>query len=293
MRLLINYRHFPIAIGKYFHRALIRLGHEVYSVGPFSGDSIPWGDYHFPKYVTPPHIQTEDKNMDINEVLLVFGRHFGKLPDAIIQAGDTIFLRGKTNIPNYVIATDPHAVDYTERFFNATKFFCMQKHYMSKGEWLPYAYDPEVHFPQKEENKYDVVLCGLQYEHRIQAVKLMESKGLKVFNALGYIFDEYREKYCQGKIAFNYSSKEDLPARFYEGMAMGRLMLTNRVPDLKYMDFKEDEDYVAYSTPEEMVEKAVFYATHDKEREKIAKNGLLKVKPHTYDERCKQILRDL
>jgi hypothetical protein len=162
---------------------------------------------------------------------------------------------------------------------------------MPKGAtWLPYAYDPYLHVKQNLDQEYDVVFSGLQYEHRVEALEAMKAAGLRVNSTLGLIYYEYVNEYNKGKIAFNYSSKKDLPARFWEGLAMGRMMLTNKVPDLDLLEFKDGVDYVGFTTVSEAVEKAKYYAEHDAERIKIAQSGYEKVKPHTYQERCKKLL---
>lgn len=293
MKILLHFRHFPVAMGRFFHWGLQDLNHEVFTVGPYSNGRIPWGDqYYYPLYKYPPDYILPEVNLDVNDVL----KAIPFKPDVIVQAADTIWFTGKAPVPNIILGTDPHVLDYTPRLQDADYFACMQHQYMKptpnikKSVWVPYGYDPNIHRVIHEEEKYDVVLCGLQYEHRLKAVEAMKAAGLRVFNALGLIYDEYVKTYNQGLIAFNWSSKEDIPARFWEGLAMKRLVLTNRVPDLSLIDFKEDEHYIAYSSVEEAVEKATYYASHRTEALRIATNGYLKVKNHTYRNRAATLL---
>lgn len=273
-------------MGRYFQFALMGMGHEVITAGPYSHGRIPWDErFYYPTYKLPPFIETPDGNVMLSRVL----EHCK--PDLIIQAGDTIFMPGKSPVPNVMIATDPHAVDYTQRRLYADYFFNMQHHYMKPGDyWLPYAYEPAIHSFTNQKNEFDIVLSGLQYPNRVAFMDEMKKRGYKVLNTLGLIYDDYTMAYNKGKIAFVWSSKQDLPARFWEGLAMKRLVLTNRVPDLAQLEFVEGEDYVGFDTLEEAVEKAQYYLAHDEEREKIAANGWKKVQPHTYEARCKQLL---
>lgn len=289
MKILMNFRHFPVAMGRWFHWAFQELGHKVFTVGSYSNGTIPWGNYYFPEYKFPPDVAIPEGNIELSSVL----KKIRFKPDIIFQAGDTTFLTGKSPVPNFILETDPHAVDYTERLRYADHVFCMQKCYMKEGQtWIPYGYDSNIHqYIPNTFYKHDVVFCGLQYEHRVKALNSMTEQGLKVFNALGLIYEQYVETYNQGKIAFNWSSKEDLPARFWEGLAMRRLVLTNRVPDLQDIHLKEDVDYVAFSSIEEAVEKAKYYSGNDEAREKIAKSGYEHVQPNTYQNRCKDILK--
>lgn len=293
MNILIHYRHFPVAMGRYFHWGFEDLGHTVYSVGTYSAGKIPWGDsFYYPAYKMPPDYVLPDYDVSLQEVI----KKIDFKPDLVFQAGDTQYLTGPSPITNAVLATDPHAVDYTERRRYADIFFNMQDFYKEeKDVWIPYAYSPYIHrfLGGNEQDKYDIVFSGLQYEHRLAAMLAFKKAGLKTRHMLGAIYDDYTELYNKSKIAFCYASKQDLPARFWEGLAMKRLVLTNRVPDLKKLDFVEGEDYVAFDTIEEAVEKALYYATHKQERESIAESGYLKVRPHTYQQRCQQILSSI
>ncbi len=290
MKILMHFRHFPVAMGRWFHWGFEQLGHEVFTVGPYSYGHIPWGDFYYPQYAFPPNYQLPEVNVSLEDVL----KKIPFKPDFILQAADTLSLEGKLPVPNFLLMTDPHVVDYSQRRLNADRVFSMQKHYAKQGDiWVPYAYDPNIHIYKKTEIKYDVVFCGLQYDHRLTTLETMQEEGINVLNTLGLVYEEYVDAYNRGKIAFNWSSQQDLPARFWEGLAMKRMILTNRVPDLKELEFVEGEDYVGFSTSDEAVEKALFYLAHDKEREKIAESGYKKVQPHSYLERCKRILAQL
>lgn len=284
----MNFRHFPVAMGRFFHWGLQELGHKVHTVGSYSAGTIPWGNYNYPDYKFPPNVSIPEGNYELAPLL----KRIRFKPDIVLQAGDVTYLTGKSPVPNFILETDPHAVNYTERLQYADHVFCMQRHYMKPGQtWIAYGYDDNIHeYIPGVAQKYDVVFCGLQYEHRVKALNAMTEQGLNVFNALGLIYEEYVQTYNCGKIAFNWSSKEDLPARFWEGMAMRRLVLTNRVPDLEYINLKEDRDYVAFSTIEEAVEKAKYYSTHDDSRERIASSGYEHVRPHTYKSRCSDLM---
>lgn len=287
-KVLLHGRHFPVAMFLFFKWALESLGHEVYSVGPYSYGRIPWGDFYFPKHKFPPNKVTVDGNVHLETLL----SSIPFKPDFILQAADTIWLEGPTKIPNFVLATDPHVIDYTPRLLNATHYFYMQNYCKpEKATWIPYAYDKYIHKHIPDQfQEYDVVMCGLQYEHRVRAINALKSKRVRVFNALGHIYEDYVNIYNKGKIALVYSSKEDLPARFWEGLAMRRMVLVNRVPDLKMLDAVDGVDYVSYESEEELVEKVQYYLKHDREREQIAYSGWKWVQPRTYEKRVNQML---
>jgi hypothetical protein len=291
MRILIHGRHYPIAMWRWFDFAFRDLGHEVFSVGNWSGPEgkIPWGDdFRFPQYAfAPDHELPDIPEYDINKLL----NEIDFKPDLVVQASDVSHLLGKSPILNVSILTDPHCVNYSERVKYSDHVFNMQHAYLEPGQtWLPYAYYPPVHRFISKENEYDVVFSGLQYDHRKEALEKMKSAGLKVFTTLGLLYEEYAQKYNSGTIAFNWSSKNDLPARFWEGLAMKRLVLTNKCPDLEQLEFIDGVDYISFSGVDDAVDKAVYYSNNKKEADKIAASGYKKVQKHTYLRRCEKIL---
>lgn len=295
MKILLNYRTFPVAMGRYFEFALKDLGHKVITVGYNMGDEVPWpnGPHKFPKYNFGTDIRIPDDGPFPLEKIT---KNLSRKPDIIIQAGDSHWLYGKPprGTKNVILATDPHAIDYTERLEYATHFACMQKYFLKdynfkKQFWVPYAYYPGIHRRKPGfVREQDVVFCGLMYEQRDEILKGMENRGLKVATNLGLVYDEYCNFYNKGRIAFNYSSNQDLPARFWEGLAMGNLVLTNRVPDLipvfEEYGIQEGVHYLAYDSPAEAIELAC-QSINNPSMWSIAENGYKVVAKHTYHQR--------
>jgi spore maturation protein CgeB len=155
--------------------------------------------------------------------------------------------------------------------------------------YLPYAYDPTVHYPMDIEKKYDACLIGLHYGHRDTLINRLISKGLKVHYSIGHIFDEYREINNKSKVGLNWSSRLDLNARAFELPAMGICPVQNTVPDMKNF-FVAGEHYLDF-TNVEGAEKQVMAALNDGAmRKEIADAAFRKVQPHTYDARVADIL---
>ena len=66
--------------------------------------------------------------------------------------------------------------------------------------------------------------------------------------------------------------------------------MTDFQPDFGEL-FVPDEDYVFYTTPDDLYAKIDYYLEHDEKRKIIAQNGYEKVKAnHTYDHRLKEML---
>lgn len=99
--------------------------------------------------------------------------------------------------------------------------------------------------------------------------------------------------YRCSKINLNISLKSILtgiPLRSFEIMGSGGFLLSNYQQDYEEY-FRFGEDYVYYTDYEDLMQKAEYYLTHEKERREIAENGCRKVRSgHTYKERVDCIL---
>lgn len=81
-----------------------------------------------------------------------------------------------------------------------------------------------------------------------------------------------------------------IPLRAFEILGAGGFLLSNYQADFAdcYID---GEDYVSYSSMEDMMNKIEYYLSHDNERKEIAANGLRKTQEeHTYISRLREML---
>lgn len=296
MKVVLSGIFYPMAILRYFEAALRRRKDvELFTVGPYTGQSIPWGGgMTLPsKYAGMPDIPLTLSNGHSSfwppPVFIE-----KKLPwqaDLWLQIDAGWFLRGKPKHgKNIVVATDPHVLNYDMRRSFADTFYCMQTPYMKDGdEYLPYAYDPIWHTPEDQPQNFDVCLIGLHYQQRSALVEALRARGLDVFYDLGPSFDEARALYNQAPIGLNWSSRQDLTARVFELLGMGRLAVVNRVPDLARF-FEDGVDLMAFDTMDEAIEKVLFYHDHPYEMHAIAASGHETVIPETWDARIETIL---
>lgn len=81
------------------------------------------------------------------------------------------------------------------------------------------------------------------------------------------------------------SIKSGIPLRAFDIMGSRGFLLTNYQED--FFDFFEpDVDFVYYSSMDELMEKADYYLSHERERQEIAENGYEKVRrEHTFEAR--------
>lgn len=290
--LIVTGRHYPISIMLYFKKALQKLGHNVWSVGTYS-DTIPWAAHKDYSHMLdiPDLIVGGDQTFTCPIETVLEECPF--TPDAILSFDSFFHCTDvkKSGYRNAYVMVDPHAAEsfYLKGAEHYDIHFCMQDFYKgrytvdadgtNRPVWhLPFAADQERHFwtgGDFSRRPYDVcILSGLIYPNRGLALDAMRYEGLNVYHDSAVFFDEASRVYGDAVIAFNWSSAEDLCARFWEGLSMRNLVLTNRVDDLKcFPDLQEDVHYVAYSSLEECVDKAMYYSSRREEAWQIASAG--------------------
>jgi len=100
--------------------------------------------------------------------------------------------------------------------------------------------------------------------------------------------------YRCSKINLNMSLRSiitGIPLRAFEIMGSGGFLLTNYQEEF-LEHFVPGEDFDYYGSNEELMEKAEYYLSHEKERAEIAQNGYEKVKKyHTYQNRLEEMMK--
>lgn len=287
---------YPLAMLRYFERALERRDDiELVTVGPYTGTWIPWagGMNVLPKYgKSPTYPLPRDfiRTGKISPKAFIMNENLSGVDLWLeVDAGFYLDPRPETGIVAHV-ATDPHALNYDRQRQLADYFFNMQLEYSKPDDiYLPYAYDPTVHYPEDTDIENHVCMIGLHYEQRTNLVNRLRGKGLNVHYSIGEIFDEYREIYNKSQIGINWSSEKDLNARAFELPAMGICPVQNTVPDMKNF-FVPGEHYLEFTDLDSAERQVMLALADDDMREEIASNAWRKVQPHTYDARVAEIL---
>jgi glycosyltransferase involved in cell wall biosynthesis len=286
-----------MAILRYFEAAFKRRSDiSLVTAGPYTGRKIPWngGMLLEEKYGTRPDIVVPG-NLNTRCPIRWVENRLPWEPDLWVQIDADWALRGRPlKGLDFIVGTDPHVLAYDESRRDADIFFCMQKVYAKFGDvYLPYAYDSVWHASLEQESspKWDVALLGLHYELRDLFVKGLRGCGVTVKYDLGPVFEEAREIYKQSRVGINWSSLEDVNARVFEIMGMGLPLVTNRLPDMSIY-FEEDKHYLGFDDVEDAVRAVRFFLTHPEFADQIARAGQEAVKPHTYDARVEQILKE-
>jgi hypothetical protein len=304
---------YPLSISRYFEKALRNdPSVDLKTTGPYTGSYIPWmgGMNLLEKYAKSPDLPLPFKP-DVGRVNYEFVKTMlgDWVPDLIISIDAGINWTSKPQDGYSVtIGTDPHVlgeITYPHARKISDKFFNMQLCYSEKGDtYLPYAYSMYDHYKEDAvewsefslreepvEKDLDAILVGMPYENRVRWKEELAKHGVFLHLENGPVFDEYRALANRAKIGCTWSSMNDLIARFFETPAFGLPMVANRVPDA-HLFLQEDEDYLAFSTLPEAVEKVLYLKNHPEEAQRIAENGHRKILPHTYDERVSEVLRE-
>lgn len=156
--------------------------------------------------------------------------------------------------------------------------------------WVPHAVEPQAYPFIPSIKKYDISFVGhINSENRIDALDRM-FREFPNFYWGQRLFEEAAEKYCQSKIVFNISIKDDINMRVFEALSTKSFLLTNEIPTLGEL-FEDGKHLVTYKTMDEAVEKARYYLAHEEERNAIAEAGFEEVRAkHTFRHRAEQML---
>jgi len=171
----------------------------------------------------------------------------------------------KANRFHYTITPDKQsAQEYRNRGINA--------------EWVNHFADTMVQFPMNIEPKY-VSVTTRGYGNSAFLDYLTGWAEGAVGNRNGLDAKEHTEFLNSGLMVIQNSRWGEITRRIFEGMACGKMVLTDRLPietGLSEM-FIDGEDIVYYDDMFDCIEKMNYYNENEEERERIAHNGMMKV----------------
>ena len=158
--------------------------------------------------------------------------------------------------------------------------------------FLPHAFNEKIHRPRKVKKDFDLVMIGSAesiYEKRNNMVAEL-AKHFNILHTQSDFGDDYSRDMSRGKLIFNMTLGENnIPMRFFEGMAIGCLV-ENYNDNLDSLA-TEGKHYIGYNDEKELTEKIKFYLKRPKLIREISKesrkHALLN---HTYKHRARKIL---
>jgi hypothetical protein len=145
--------------------------------------------------------------------------------------------------------------------------------------WSPHFADTQIYKPLKKKPKYMGVCSRGMNRYAPIIDSMARNLPLYVINKNGWVGKEHNEFLNSGRIVLQQSKHKEITRRIFEGMAAGRMVLTDRLgPQTRINElFVENRDIVYYNNEEDCIEKLLYYCKNDEEREHIAKNGREKV----------------
>jgi hypothetical protein len=144
--------------------------------------------------------------------------------------------------------------------------------------WIPHFADTAVQFPLNIEPQYVAVTSrGYGNSEFLDYLTRWAEGG--VGNKNGMDAKEHTEFLNSGLMVVQNSRWKEITRRIFEGMACGKMVLTDRLPEETGLSemFIEGEDIVYYDAMFDCIEKMNFYNENEEERERIAHNGMIKV----------------
>lgn len=142
-----------------------------------------------------------------------------------------------------------------------------------------------------------LALALLSKHYQVDLYSNDKDKRLKNVNYKGYAdyYGEMPEIFKSSKVNLNISLKiiqSGIPLRVFDVLGCGGFLLTNFQAEMPEY-FEMGEDFVVYENMEDLYAKADFYLKHDTERERIARNGLERVKKnYTFKQQMQKILTE-
>ncbi|MEJ6021311.1 CgeB family protein [Ramlibacter sp. PS4R-6] len=161
------------------------------------------------------------------------------------------------------------------------------------AHWLPLACDPQVHFVEGLPRDIDVGFVGKlgpPGSARHDTLRHVLSRFSTNDTGRAYTPAEMGAIYSRSKVVFNRSINGDVNMRFFEALASGALLVTDRIGNGLAQLGIDGEHFVSYETPEQAVDLVRHYLAHETERAAIAQRGQAHAfAHHTYDQRWRAI----
>jgi hypothetical protein len=197
------------------------------------------------------------------------------------------------------IHPDLHA--RTARLFDIS--FVAQREFLplfaaAEAHWLPLAADPALYPEEQPERDWDVAYVGSDnralHPERTRLLDAIRARYSRVF--LGRAEPaRIGEIYRRAKIVFNKSARNDVNMRYFEAMAAGAVLVTDRTSGNGVEElFSPGKDFIEYENEASLLTTIDRLLADDSERERIGRRGRETVlSRHTYGQRAEQIAKVL
>jgi len=147
-------------------------------------------------------------------------------------------------------------------------------------EWLTHFADTKIHYPREVEITHVAVSSRGRGKQCPSIDYLVDYYGEDtIVNKNVWDPNGHSEFLCSGHMIIQESRWKEITRRIFEGMACGKLVITDRLPFHTNIDslLVENQDIIYYDSIEELASKVVYFQENPKERELIAQRGRQKV----------------
>jgi hypothetical protein len=256
-------------------------------------------DYDSYPYTTASYLEMAAKEIKDIKVLRCDPDLQDK-PDLIINVMPFDQMYVYPGIPSCYWEIDCHIIqgkktsyyDMVDRVYIAQEPF-LRLYPPGKTFYLPLGCDPDLHkrFPD-EPRLYDIGFIGNStYPERSKLLEQLATK-YKVLRTNSPPGIPYSKLLSQCDLIFNRSLLFDVNMRFFEALAIGRLLLTDYLPAQDKIA-EVNKHYQIFSDWHDLDSKVAYYLKNSDERERIALAGVKQVtENHTYKHRLGSILHD-
>lgn len=285
MRILTYYPHYPMTYGRFMRDAFARLGHDVRHTGTAQGRNNGWNDTPAPaQYVDTPQPREADWTPDL---IVIMDEYMRPKPTRCpgLEAAPHVFYATSNNV------IDPSTPDMDHTFIALYRGPALPYRDDGTMTWLPCGYDPTLHTPSPipwREREYDVCLVGAAWNKRQKALSDLRNAGLKVFQDMGLMFNEYVAAYHNAR--FGLVCAGDWPGpnmRFYETPAMGCIPL---VAQATYEARFGADEAVAWFEEDGIVKVVKWLLANPTQALELLARAQAWVQPHTWDARAQAIV---
>lgn len=272
----------PWGTGNFFHKALVKLGHQVVDVAI---------DAPGAEIQKLPEIQ---KRCNADLLFVLKGHMMQPEWVSAVNCPTVLWYPDDVMTVPYAVA-DVKAYGYAYDFvyyFDPAGLHVLKSLGVRDPRVLLPATDPEVYRRLDiTEKVYDISFVGNMSPER-QALLDRLKRRFNVFEARVFM-DEMVDVFNRSKIVFNLGvGGTGYQLRVFEALGMECFLLTNEIP----LEFRvlEDRKHLVHYNSNNIEDLAAYYLAHEAERRVIARSGYEEVvDKHTFDLRVQQMLGEV
>jgi hypothetical protein len=274
------------SLGSLVKRGFEQAGHRVIAFSPERASSE-WPGYGSRVYV--PRLMAESSPKPDLVVVLENDPRFRFFPDGLLEVPVPTVFWAVDNHLNYRWHKE-YARQFDMTFFAQRDYIRAARRYgVHSVRWLPLAADAEYHRIEPRPGKYTVSFVGNVSAGRKKFFDRIDP-GIPLNIVTGAYEEEMAGILAESKIGLNVSLREDLNMRFFEVLASGALLVTQKIDAGMSELFQDGVHFVTHNVTD-VSGVLKFYLEHESLRADIARRGReLCLSRHTYKHRCQQLI---